>query len=91
MTKKRRVWVLRARLGQTCSSVWIYYCFQLLCYHPSCILLLLILNLHINIYYFSGPQKDARALEIKGSADKLLTLQLQLEQAQPAAAKCLAA
>lgn len=89
MTKKRLVWVLGARLGQTHSSMWIYYCFHLLCYHPSCILL--IVNLHINIYYCSGPRKDSRALEIKGSTDKLLTLQLQLGRAQPAAAQRLAA
>lgn len=56
-------------------------------YHPSRTLLLVVANLHVNIYYCSGPQKDAGALEIRRSAGKLLTLQLQLGGVQPAAGR----
>lgn len=59
----------------------------ILTHHPSCTLLSLVVNLHVSIYYCSGPQKDSGALEIKRSAGKFLMLQLQLEGVQPAAGR----
>lgn len=80
MTMKRCAWVFGARPEQKHSSIGINFCYDLLCNHSSCVLLLLIINLHnSNIYICSGPQKNPRVPGSKTSSVQLLMLQLQWE------------